>query len=153
MRPRSGRAWAVHAAALAVLLSPAFLSAQDRIDPSEVSARTSPYVPPSQYRLRTEARLVDVGVVVRDKRGRAVSGLQKRDFEIRDEGKNREIKAFTIQTFTPPGSSREQSQAPETRRTASGASSSAVRWAALRRPELEPRRTREFAGGGEAFCN
>lgn len=113
MRPRSGRAWTVLATALTVLLSLAFLSAQDRIDPSEVSARTSPYVPPSQYRLRTEARLVDVGVVVRDKRGRAVSGLQKRDFEIRDEGKNREIKAFTIQTFTPPASIGEQSQAPE----------------------------------------
>ena len=113
MRPRSSRASTAHATALAVLFSLAFLLAQDKIDPSEVSARTSPYVPPSQYRLRTEARLVDVGVVVRDKRGRAVSGLQKSDFEIRDEGKNREIKAFTIQTFVPSGIRGERSIAPE----------------------------------------
>ncbi len=113
MRPRLSRALTAHATALTVLFSLASLLAQDRIDPSEVSARTSPYVPPSQYRFRTEARLVDVGVVVRDKRGRAVGGLQKRDFEIQDEGKNREIRAFTIHTFTPPGSSGEQSQAPE----------------------------------------
>lgn len=87
--------------------------AQDRLDPGEVSARTSPYVPPPQYRLRTETRLVDVGVVVRDKRGRAVGGLRKNDFEIRDDGKKREIAAFTLQTFTPLGSTVEQSKAPE----------------------------------------
>lgn len=56
---------------------------------------------------------MDVGVVVRDQRGRAVGGLGKSDFEIRDEGKKRAISAFTIQTFTPPGSSREQRRAPE----------------------------------------
>jgi VWFA-related protein len=102
-----------NSAAIAVLFSAAFLLAQDRIDPNEVSARTSPYVPPPQYRLRTETRLVDVGAVVRDKRGRAVGGLRKSDFEVRDDGKKREIKAFTIQTFTPAASSVERSQTPE----------------------------------------
>jgi VWFA-related protein len=112
-RTTASAACAWISAALAVLISAAFLLAQDRLDPSEVIARTSPYVPPPQYRLRTETRLVDVGVVVRDKRGRAVGGLRRNHFEIRDDGKTREIAAFTIQTFTPSGSSGEQSKAPE----------------------------------------
>ena len=79
----------------------AFLCAQNQANPDEVSARIRPYWPRPQYTLRTEARLVEVGVVVRDERDHAVGGLSKSDFEIRDSGKPREIKTFAINTSTP----------------------------------------------------
>ncbi len=89
------------AAALAVALATVFLSAQDRIDPKELRARISEYLPRAQYALRTETRLVEAGVVVRDPRGRAVPGLQRGDFEIRDGGKLRAITVFAVNTATP----------------------------------------------------
>jgi VWFA-related protein len=44
-----------------------------------------------------EVRLVEVLAVVRDSRGQAVPGLTRDDFEIRDEGKSRELTAFSVQ--------------------------------------------------------
>jgi VWFA-related protein len=88
-------------AALAVLLAAVLLSAQDRIDPKELRARIGEYVPRAQYALRTETRLVEAGVVVRDSRGRAVAGLQRSDFEIRDGGKTRAITVFSVNTAAP----------------------------------------------------
>jgi VWFA-related protein len=66
-----------------------------------VTARVSVYLPRPQYTLRTETRLVEVTAVVRDRRGRAVGGLQKSDFEVRDRGNRRAITSFTTHTFTP----------------------------------------------------
>jgi VWFA-related protein len=93
--------------AVAVLSAAVFLIAQDKIDPNELRASSAQYLPRPRYTLRTEARLVEVGVVVRDSRGRAVGGLQKSDFEVRDAGKKREISAFSVHTFTPAASARE----------------------------------------------
>lgn len=59
------------------------------------------YWPRSQYTLRAESNLVEVGVVVRGSRGRAVGGLSKEDFEIEDAGKKQEISSFSVETFTP----------------------------------------------------
>jgi len=75
--------------------------AQPELEPEEVVARTRPYLPRAPYVFRTEARLVEVGVVVRDRRNQAVSGLDRRDFEIREGGKRREIAAFSVLTFVP----------------------------------------------------
>lgn len=89
------------AATLAVLLATVSLSGQDRTDPKELRASISEYLPRAQYALRTETRLVEVGVEVRDSRGHAVPGLKRSDFEIRDGGKPRAIKVFAVNTAAP----------------------------------------------------
>ena len=78
----------------------AVLTAQG-IDPKEMRMSAGAYVPKPAYSIRTETRLVDVGVVVRDNRGHAVSGLTKADFQIHDNGKPREVTAFSVQHFVP----------------------------------------------------
>lgn len=98
-------------AAVAVLSAAAFLIAQDKPDPDELRASSTSYLPRPRYALRTEARLVEVGVVVRDRRGRVVGGLQKSDFEVYDAGKRREISAFSVHTFTPAASPKESGRA------------------------------------------
>ncbi|MBZ5498676.1 MAG: VWA domain-containing protein [Acidobacteriia bacterium] len=66
----------------------------------EMEATLQSYWPRSQYTLRTYSNLVEVGVVARDSRGRAIGGLSKDDFEIQDAGKRQEITAFSVETFT-----------------------------------------------------
>jgi VWFA-related protein len=66
-----------------------------QVDEVRVSAHA--YTPPED-RLSTQVQLVQVGVVVRDPRGRAVSGLKRADFEILDDGKPRAIAAFSVET-------------------------------------------------------
>jgi VWFA-related protein len=70
--------------------------------PDEMQARTVPYVPPPPLTVRTEVDLVEVPVVVRDGRHRAVAGLTKDDFEIYDAGKKQTITAFSVQRFISP---------------------------------------------------
>ena len=67
-------------------LAAALLFGQQRVPPDEMHVRNWAYVPPAPYTLRTETRLVEVGVVVRDSRGGAVGGLTRDDFEIEDGG-------------------------------------------------------------------
>jgi VWFA-related protein len=85
---------------LALAASVAVLSAQG-IDPKEMRMSAVPYSPKPAYGIATEVRMVDVGVVVRDSRGRAVSGLTKADFQIHDNGKPREVTAFSVHRFVP----------------------------------------------------
>src|ERR1039458_8592956 len=49
---------------------------------------------PSGVTIRTTTTLVQVGVVVRDAKGRPVEGLRKEDFEILDNGKPQPIAVF-----------------------------------------------------------
>jgi VWFA-related protein len=49
---------------------------------------------PSGVTIRTTTTLVQVGVVVRDAKGKAVTGLKKEDFEILDNGKPQPIAVF-----------------------------------------------------------
>lgn len=85
----------------------------------EMQATIQTYWPRSQYTLRTNSNLVEVGVVVRDSRGRAIDGLSKDDFEIEDAGKKQEITVFSVETFTPisaqvqPSIARASEAAPE----------------------------------------
>jgi VWFA-related protein len=51
---------------------------------------------PTQLHLTAQASLVPLEVVVRDGRGHALSGLTQSDFEVLDEGKPREITAFSV---------------------------------------------------------
>ena len=68
------------------------------LSPGEVRLSSRPYQP--RPILRAESRLVQLEVVVRDRRGLAVPGLTKDDFDILDAGKKRELTAFTVATFT-----------------------------------------------------
>lgn len=76
------------------------LSQQDP-RPGEVVMTSSLYRPPSLSTFEAETKLVEVGVVVRDPKGRAVAGFTKDDFEIADEGKKRQIETFAVETSAP----------------------------------------------------
>jgi VWFA-related protein len=86
---------------LLLILHPAMARAQT-IGPEEIQVRSGPYRPRSQYALKVDTRLVEVDVVVRDSRGHPVAGLERKDFEITDQGKKREIAAFTVLTAAAP---------------------------------------------------
>jgi VWFA-related protein len=49
----------------------------------------------SGFTLHLDARLVDVNVVVLDKKGRPVGGLKPEDFEVYDNGVKQEVKSFS----------------------------------------------------------
>lgn len=76
-------------------------SFQQGSGPKEMSATIQTYWPRSQVSFKTGSNLVEVAVVVRDSRGRAIGGLGKNDFEIEDAGKKREVTAFSVETFVP----------------------------------------------------
>jgi VWFA-related protein len=71
------------------------LSAQS-IPPGEIHSRTIAYVPPPGVTLRTEVRIVEVPVVIRDANLQGVDGLQRDDFEIYDDSKKQPITAFSV---------------------------------------------------------
>src|SRR5580700_4833947 len=68
-------------------------------DSQEIRFSSVPYFPRTGVAIKTETRLVDVGVVVRDDRGRAIGGLTKDDFQVADNGKRHPITAFSTQMF------------------------------------------------------
>jgi VWFA-related protein len=70
----------------------------------EVSVRSNTYWPRLRYTLKVDSRLVEVGVVVRDRKGRTVGGLSRDNFAIIDAGKKREITAFSRETSLRAGS-------------------------------------------------
>jgi VWFA-related protein len=80
----------------------AFLTAQQDIPPNEVTFRASNWAPHTGYTLKAESRLVEVGVVVRDSRNHSIGGLTRDDFTVEENGKLREITAFTPETATKP---------------------------------------------------
>lgn len=87
-----------------VILGVAFLSGgmaqQPPAAPEEVHVSSRPYAP---FQLRTESTVVQVAVVVRDRNGRAVSGLQKDDFHLTDQGKDRGVTDFAVDVRDVPG--------------------------------------------------
>lgn len=85
---------------LALVAGAAILTAQS-FGPQEIRLSSAPYFPKPGYGLQTEARLVETGVVVRDGDGHPVSGLNKSDFEVWDNGKRREITVFSVQSAAP----------------------------------------------------
>jgi VWFA-related protein len=77
-------------------------AAQQTIPPDEFQLEGAVYTPPSQAPIVVETRLVEVGVVVRDGKGHPVHGLTRDDFTIEDQGKKREITAFSVENGAPP---------------------------------------------------
>jgi len=75
-----------------------WLSARQTPLQDEVRVRASAYWPRSRYTLRADSRLVEVGVVVRDSKGRTVGGLGRDNFAIDDAGRKREITAFSLES-------------------------------------------------------
>lgn len=61
----------------------------------EVRVSSGPYVP---FRIQAESNLVQIGAVVRDAHGRAVSGLTRADFKVFGQGKERPIAAFSAES-------------------------------------------------------
>jgi VWFA-related protein len=82
-------------------LAAAFLSlaSAQTFSPDEVRVTNHPYSPKPAIRLATE--LVQLEVVVRDARGRAVCGLAKEDFAVFDSGKSRDLTAFSVDVAAP----------------------------------------------------
>jgi hypothetical protein len=70
------------------------LAAQDP-PREEVRGSSHPY---TAFRLRAETNQVQVNVVVRDRMGRAISGLKRADFQILDQGKPSYIVSFSVES-------------------------------------------------------
>ncbi len=102
----------------AVVLLCASLPAQQPATSDEIRVSSQPYVAQAPYTFRAEAKLVDVGVAVRDGHGRAIPGLKRDDFRIYDDGKERKIAAFS--------ENRAGSEVPEPRSAAAAPENAAV---------------------------
>jgi VWFA-related protein len=77
------------------------LAAAQSIGPDEIHSQTVAYAPPVGMTLRTEVRVVEVPVVVRDPFLHAVDGLTRDDFEIHDNGRRQTITSFSVEHFVP----------------------------------------------------
>jgi hypothetical protein len=82
----------------AAALLPAILCGQPAAAPDEIRVSSRAYAAASPYSIRVETKLVELNVAVRDWKGRAIAGLKREDFRIYDEGKEREIAAFSEQS-------------------------------------------------------
>ena len=67
----------------------------DTADVLNAPEQSQPPAAASGFRLRTTTRLVDVGLVAYDNKGRPVTDLKQSDFEIYDNGRRQEIKYFS----------------------------------------------------------
>ncbi len=85
-----------------LVLTVPFLSAQG-LSPDEVKVTSRPYVPQSSKVFRVDTKLVEVGAVVRDSKGHTVPGLTKENFQLHDNGKQREIANFAVDVAVPAG--------------------------------------------------
>ncbi len=82
------------------VVSVAVLVAQDhplQLSPGEVHISSRPYQPETAM-IHSQARLVQIEIVVRDSHGKPVKELTKDDFEVLDSGKKRETVAFSVET-------------------------------------------------------
>ena len=80
------------------------VSSQVRIGPDEMSLQAAPYTPSAAVGvIRGEVDLVEVPVVVRDRKGAVVPDLKREDFELSDQGSKRPITNFSVETFPHDG--------------------------------------------------
>jgi VWFA-related protein len=87
------------------------------VAPDEIRVKSQTYVP-RPTTLRVETNLVEIGVVVRDNSGHVVSGLTKENFQIHDDGREREVADFAVdssagaEALTRPGGKADAAPAP-----------------------------------------
>lgn len=82
---------------LAGIAAAVVTDAQELAQVPEIRVSAQPYVP-APAALRAETDLVEVGVVVRDHNGRAISGLKREDFIVKDQGSSRDLSYFAVET-------------------------------------------------------
>ena len=100
LRGTSKRAMRAPLSVLAsLLLLPSCLAAQTQATGS--SSKSPAAAPAPQTTLSVNARLVTLPVVVRDKKGKIVSGLTKDDFVLTEDGRAETIRYFTLDTNLP----------------------------------------------------
>jgi VWFA-related protein len=81
----------------------------------EIRFASQPYVADENGTIRVQSTNVDMNVVVRDANGRPVSGLNKEDFQIFDQGKRQTISSFNVEyAHAPEVKPSEQIQAQST---------------------------------------
>ncbi len=100
LRTRMVVGLAIWRIALAWVVFAQISTSQESLSPGEVRLSSHPYV--LGPTLRMESRLVQLEVVVRDRRGHAVPGLTKDDFAVLDAEKKRELTAFSVETSKAP---------------------------------------------------
>ncbi len=86
----------IHAVVLAGAMVAVPLLAQN-ISEDEFRWGSRPYFPQPTNAIRVESNLVQVGVVVRDSKGKAIAGLQQSDFQLFDNGKPVKISSFSFE--------------------------------------------------------
>jgi len=85
-------------ALLLIILSGGILHlASQGISEDEIRWGSRPYVPPSANAIRVQTSVVQVPVVVRDSKGKAVSGLKQSDFQLFDDGHPVQIASFAVE--------------------------------------------------------
>jgi VWFA-related protein len=99
-----------------VALATQYLTAQEPVGAGPAAQKSQP-----TFTLRVQRNVVLVRVVVRDSRGRTVSGLQQKDFVVTDNGKAQEISSFVVETAPAAAASPPQpSAAPVSAAPAAG---------------------------------
>jgi len=89
--------WLNSCIAALVLPAGAVAVAQEPKPPQEIRISAKPYAP-APAPLRVETDLIEVGVVVRNHDGRAISGLKRESFVVTDQGSPRELTYFAVVT-------------------------------------------------------
>ncbi len=80
----------------ALILAPGLAAA-----PQVPDAPGPPSTPQPEIVMRSSTRLVEISIVVRDKKGNPITGLKKEDFSVLDEGKTQDVAFFSAPTSAP----------------------------------------------------
>jgi len=115
---------------------------------TRASAQNSTPSAEPEFHLKAESRLVQVNVVVRDKKGQTVESLGKDDFKVFDRGKEQTIQQFEFEKgddgpFTPTQNSKPSGQTQDN--TAAATSYTAIFFDNLSDSEADLMRARDAA--------
>jgi VWFA-related protein len=95
------------AAFIAALVAISFVSGQNSGGTStnpyegQIQVASWPYSP-AQAKIQVKSTLIDIGVVVRDAKGKPIGGLRKEDFQVFDNGNPRDITKFSVLNANAP---------------------------------------------------